>query len=127
MASVRLIYKLALAQIFESPGGDEDFETYSPLLLNTLLEEALPYENMIRKSDGRPLLLELPEITVVDDTNIDMDGRICKIALPYGLASVLLADDESRKAESILKRNMFIEALESAAPAVDTDVRGWDD
>lgn len=126
MTSVSLVYKLALAQIFEAPGGDADFDAFSPLILNTLLLEALPYENAIRRVQGRGEVRELPEITQIDDTAIDMDDRITRIALPYGLAAVLLMDDESRKSEGLIKRNQFIAALEEAAPMGFEAVRGWE-
>lgn len=126
MTSVSVVYRLALAQIFETPGGDADFDSFAPLVLNTLLCEALPYENAIRRAAGREELRELPEIEQITDARIDMDDRITRAALPYGLASVLLADDEARKAESVMKRNQFIAALEDAAPVALEPVRGWE-
>lgn len=118
MTTVRHIYTLALARIFENPGSDQDFDTYSPALLEQLLMEALPYENQIRRFYGREPVESVPEITAIDETAIDWDDRITHIALPYGLAGILLSDDESRKAESVMNRNEFIAALEEAAPAI---------
>lgn len=118
MATVRKIYALALAKIFETKGNDSDYDTYSPLLLESLLLETMPYENQIRRQAGKPLVEKAPEIDAIDDTEIDWDDRITKIALPYGLASMLLSDDESRKAEYVMNRNEFVTALEEAAPAV---------
>ena len=51
MATVRKIFDLAAAILFTSKGGDTDYDTYSPLLLERLLIEALPYENAIRAAD----------------------------------------------------------------------------
>lgn len=116
--TIKGIYVRALAKVFEQQGGDPDFDQYSPLLLDGLLVEALPYENQIRRQKGLPLVDRAPEIIAIDDTEIDWDDRITRIALPYGLASVLLGDDESRKAESVIARNEFVQALEEAAPAV---------
>ena len=118
MATVRKIFDLAAAILFTSKGGDTDYDTYSPLLLERLLIEALPYENAIRAADGREELASAPEINAIDDTVIDWDDRITRVALPWGLAAALLFDDENRKAESVMFRNEFVSALEDAAPAV---------
>lgn len=116
--TVRDIYRRALAKVFEKQGNDPDFDAYSPLLLDGLLMEALPYENQIRRQQGRPVLESAPVVEAIDETEIPYDDRITRIALPYGLASVLLGDDESRKAESVIARNEFVQALQDAAPAV---------
>lgn len=123
--TIQEIYTLALARIFESPGSDADFDTYSPALLEQLLQEALPYENQIRRQAGRPLLDSAPRVPQIDDTELDWDDRITRIALPYGLAGILLSDDESRKSESVMNRNEFITALEEAAPAVFETESDW--
>lgn len=84
MATVRKIFDLAAAILFTSKGGDTDYDTYSPLLLERLLIEALPYENAIRAADGREELASAPEINAIDDTVIDWDDRITRGALPHG-------------------------------------------
>ena len=113
MATVRKIFDLAAAILFTSKGGDTDYDTYSPLLLERLLIEALPYENAIRAADGREELASAPEINA-----IDWDDRITRGALPHGLASALMIDEEDKQAQMVLERNYFVEALEEAAPAV---------
>lgn len=123
--TIRRIYELALARVMESPGNDEDYDNYSPALLDTLFMEALPYENQIRKHKGLPTLDTAPEVRQIDETVLDWDDRITRIALPYGLSAVILADDESRKAESVLARNEFVTALETAAPGIEDSAEGW--
>lgn len=118
MTTVKRIYELALAKIFEAPGNDEDFDAYSPAILDALLLEALPYENQIRENAGRERLEIAPEIAAIDSTPLDWDDRICRVALPYGLASVLLSDDQSTMAQSVMLRNEFLAQLEQIAPAV---------
>lgn len=118
MATVRKIFDLAAASLFTSKGGDTDYDTYSPFLLERLLIEALPYENAIRAADGREELASAPEINAIDDTVIDWDDRITRGALPHGLASALMIDEEDKQAQMVLERNYFVEALEEAAPAV---------
>lgn len=116
--TIKRIYTLALAKIIEAPGTDVDFDSYSPTLLDSLLVEALPYENAIRAQRGDAELTSAPEITTIDSTVLDWDDRITRVALPWGLAAALLFDDENRKAESVMFRNEFVSALEDAAPAV---------
>lgn len=116
--TIKRIYTLALAKIIEAPGTDVDFDSYSPTLLDSLLVEALPYENAIRAQRGDAELTSAPEITAIDSTALDWDDRITRVALPWGLAAALLFDDENRKAESVMFRNEFVSELEDAAPAV---------
>lgn len=116
--TIKRIYTLALAKIIEAPGTDVDFDSYSPTLLDSLLVEAMPYENAIRAQRGDEELTSAPEITAIDSTALDWDDRITRVALPWGLAAALLFDDENRKAESVMFRNEFVSALEDAAPAV---------
>ena len=118
MATVRKIFDLAAAILFTSKGGDTDYDTYSPLLLERLLIEALPYENAIRAQRGDEELTSAPEITTIDSTVLDWDDRITRGALPHGLASALMIDEEDKQAQMVLERNYFVEALEEAAPAV---------
>lgn len=116
--TIKRIYTLALAKIIEAPGTDVDFDSYSPTLLDSLLVEALPYENAIRAQRGDEELTSAPEITTIDSTVLDWDDRITRVALPWGLAAALLFDDENRKAESVMFRSEFVSALEYVAPAV---------
>ena len=118
MATVRRIFDLAAAIIFEQYGGDTDFDKYSPMLLEQLLVEAMPYENMIRRQAGKPLVELVPELTAIDDTEIDWDDRITRDALPSGLASRLMLDSPDKKAEMVIEYNRFVGALEDAAPAI---------
>ena len=119
MATTQKIFNLAAAILFESKGGDADFAKYAPLFLEQLLMEALPYENQIREYQGRERLETAPEVTAIDDqTEIDWDDRITRGALPHGLASKFMGDDNNKKAEAVIEYNKFLQALEEAAPAI---------
>lgn len=118
MATVRKIFDLAAAIVFEQFGGDADFDQYAPAFLERLLQEALPYENMIREQQGRARLTAAPEVGAIDGTEIDWDDRITKNALVHGLAACLMGDDNNKKAESLIEYNRFVQALDEAAPAV---------
>ncbi|MFR3787393.1 MAG: hypothetical protein ACLTWR_08900 [Agathobaculum desmolans] len=118
MATIRKIYDLAAAILFSSQGTDADFDKYAPLFLERLLMEALPYENMIRAQRGEPCLQIAPEVTAIDETEIDWDDRITRSALPHGLVSCFMADEADKKAEMVMEYNKFVQALEEAAPAL---------
>lgn len=118
MATIRKIYDLAAAILFSSQGTDADFDKYAPLFLERLLMEALPYENMIRAQRGEPCLQIAPEVTAIDETEIDWDDRITRSALPHGLVSCFMADEVDKKAEMVMEYNKFVQALEEAAPAL---------
>lgn len=122
MATVRKIFDLATAKIFEEKGSDIDYDKYAPALLEGLLVEALPYENRVRRAAGKPELDTAPEVGAIDETAIDWDDRIARVALPYGLAAALLFDDENHKAEMVMMRNEFVAALDEIAPAVFEDI-----
>lgn len=119
MATTQKIFNLAAAILFETKGGDTDFDNYAPLFLEQLLMEALPYENQIREYQGRERLETAPEVNSIDDqTEIDWDDRITRGALPHGLASKFMGDDNNKKAEAVIEYNKFLQALEEAAPAI---------
>ena len=123
--TVERIYEIACHGVFTAADDDEDFKSYSPAFLSSCMIEALPYENMIRRAEGRELLRadEIPDLTEIDETEIDLfDARIVRLALPYGLKAYLLEDDGSRKAEAVMYRNRFIETLGDIAPAVFEDL-----
>ena len=124
MATVRKMFDLAAAIVFTKYGEDTDFDYYSPLFLENLLVKALPYENQIRVQRGAAQIARAPEIGAIDETEIDWDDRITRDAIPHGLASMLMGDDNNKKAESVIEYNKFIEALAEAAPAI---MEGGDD
>lgn len=118
MATYRKIFDLALAKMFERKGTDSDYDEYAAPILEGLLIEALPYENMIRRQKGVAVVEAAPEVDAVDETVLDWDDRITRNALPWGLASGLLAMDEIYQPQAAQFRNNFVDALSEAAPAV---------
>lgn len=119
MATTKKIFDLAAAILFEKKGGDADFDYYAPMFIEQLLMEALPYENQIREQQGRERLLTAPEVTAIDDqTEIDWDDRITRGALPHGLVSKFMGDDNNKKSEAVIEYNKFLQTLEEAAPAI---------
>ncbi len=107
------IYKSAAALMFELPGQDKAFETMFPELLNSLLVEALPYENSSRKSRGLKTIETAPVIATLED-DVDYSDEICRVALPYGVAAYFSQDDGEGH-NALMYRERFVDALSDAA------------
>ncbi|MBQ7119619.1 MAG: hypothetical protein IJO09_05345 [Oscillospiraceae bacterium] len=107
------IYKRACTLMFEEAGEDSSFYENFVGILNPLICEALPYENSVRRSEGRKELVTPPEVKLMNDM-VDMCGEICNIALPYGVAACFCRDD-GELYDSETYRNRFIDALHTAA------------
>ena len=117
--TIKRIYTLALAKIIEAPGTDVDFDSYSPTLLDSLLVEALPYENAIRAQRGDEELTSAPG----DHDDRQHGARLGRPDHARGAAvgtccGTAAQQWPTRKAESVMFRNEFVSALEDAAPAV---------
>lgn len=109
------IFAKAVAYLSQSPEESEDLAQFTPHWLDLLVMEALPYENTRRRYLADPLLPELdtaPTITGLD-TDIPFGDEICRVALPYGLASQFFIDDaEDYRAQDFRAR--FIAALQDS-------------
>ena len=103
--TVRDIYRASLSILFEQEDNDPDFKRSFPFFLSKLLMEILPYENQVRRFQKREALSpeDVPVITEIDDTTLPYDERFLRIAVPDGIAGLFMADDDSKKAESVLQ------------------------
>lgn len=99
--------------MFEHEGEDKAFLGGFTDILNALICEALPYENSVRESRGKQLLITAPEVSDIND-EVDMCGDICSIALPYGVAAYFSQDD-GESYNAAMYRERFINALTEAA------------
>ena len=112
------IYELALSYVFERKRQDKDYLDFFPLFLNTVMQEALAYENIIRRMSGNTPLAVAPRITANDmEAELDFSESLCRVALPYGVAAFYCQDDgDNYRAADY--RNRFIIALSDAVTAV---------
>ena len=106
------IFKRASAYIYEQPGDAEDSQQFAVDFLNVLLIEALPYENSIRRYEGKEELAEAPQIMSLDE-DIPYHAAITGLAFPYGLASPLFEEDLDNY-RGQMYRNRYIQALYDA-------------
>ena len=108
------VYELALSYVFERKNQDADYKEFFPMFINTVMQEALTYENMIRRKTGKVALSVAPKITEADmEKELDFSESLCRVALPYGVASFYYQDEgDNYRAQDY--RNRFIGALEDA-------------
>lgn len=122
--TVRQIYQLALSILFEEEDSDPDFQRSFPFFLSKSLMQVLPYENQVRKFQGKAQMEpeDVPVITEIDETTLPFDERFLRTAIPDGIAGLFMADDDSKKAESVMQYNKFVAQCEEIAPAVFEDL-----
>ena len=111
------VYKLACAIMFEKTGLDPDFQTFFPGLATMLLQEALPYENALRRFEGKDELAAAPKVTAETmDQPIDYHEVLLRVAMPYGLAADFYRDDENYAVMDDF-RGRFVTALTDSIKA----------
>ncbi len=78
------------------------------------MQEALPYENMIRRKSGKVARALAPRITSEQmSEEVDFSEELCRVALPYGVAAYYWQDEgDSYRAADYRQR--FIIALGEA-------------
>lgn len=98
----------------------KEYKLRSASLLNSILDRAFPYSDNYREAleaagGKRPIC---PKITAMED-EIELDERVCTGALPYGLAGLLLLEEDPSRADFLWQT--FLEQLElcrQSLPAV---------
>ncbi len=107
------IYALSLSFLSEKPQKN-DLRDFILPWLNLLLQEALPYENQRRRGLGEAKLVVAPVITAWEQ-EVPYGADLVGVALPYGLASLLFQDDDNDY-RALMYRNLYLSALDDAAP-----------
>ena len=108
------IFKTACAFLATQMEDNTELEPIALAWLNSLLAEALPYENAHRTERKLPLLAGAPLLTGFAEV-IPYCEDIMRIALPFGLAAYLFMEDESFGMAAEF-RNRYLSALYEAAP-----------
>ena len=112
------VYEIALSLVFERKREDADYLQFFPNFVSLVMQEALAYENIIRRKSGRETLSVAPLITSADmESELDFSEALCRSALPYGVAAFYCQDDgDNYRAADY--RNRFITALSDAVGGV---------
>lgn len=119
----------------ESTGSTEtadtkEYRVRTPSLLNSILDRAYPASDNypqgvcdIRKAADRKRPI-CPKVTAMDD-EIQLDERICTGILPYGLAGLLLTEENPVLANFFWQT--FLEQLEEAKRGVPSGIESVED
>lgn len=131
MTTVQTVFDIAIRLMDaqnESTGSTETADTKeyrlrTPSLLNSILDRAYPASDNYPQSAGgvRPIC---PKVTAMTD-EIDLDERICTGILPYGLAGLLLTE-ENRVLSNFFWQT-FLEQLEEAKRGVPSGIDSVED
>lgn len=90
------LFALSAGYLSQTLTDSDDIAEFVPGWLNVLLAEALPTENHLRALEGVPALTQAPQFTKETmDEEIPYSDLIVEVALPYGLASDMLRDDDN--------------------------------
>lgn len=118
MSTVQDVFDIAIRLMDaqnESTGSTDTADTKeyrlrTPSLLNSILDRAYPAsDNWPEAEDGkRPVCPKIAEMT----DEIDLDERICTGLLPYGLAGLLLTEENPTLSNFFWQT--FLEQLEEA-------------
>lgn len=111
------IFDTAAGWMAQTRTDSDDLAPFVPGMLNVLLEEALPYENALRRFEGKDELAAAPKVTAETmDQPIDYHEVLLQIALPYGLAADFYRDDENYAVMDDF-RGRFVTALTESIKA----------
>ena len=114
------VYKRTLALMFEGEGETRASHDNFCNILSAVAAESLPYENSIRRSEGREEIKTAPVITDMED-ELPMSDEICSVALPFGVAAYFYQDD-GENYNSSMYRERFVNALYEAKKVFFTDI-----
>ena len=105
----------------------KEYELRTPSLLNSILDRAYPASDTYAAaqeeagSGKRPVC---PKVSGMTDT-VNMDERICTGVLPYGLAGLLLTEENPTLAEFFWQT--FLEQLDAAMKGLPSEIGGIED
>lgn len=131
MTTVQTVFDIAIHLMDaqnESTGSTEtadtkEYQLRTPSLLNSVLDRAYPAsDNWPEATDRkRPIC---PKISAMTD-EIELDERICTGVLPYGLAGLLLTEENPVLANFFWQT--FLEQLEEAKRGVPAEIDSVED
>ena len=108
------IYGAALALMAESRDKAKGYQDKVVPLTNLLLATAYPAEQALRRARGHPPLAALPRIAT-EGEELPYREELLAGALPYGLAGMLVMDDDPGKANYF--NAVYDAALAALSPA----------
>lgn len=95
--TVRDVYESALSLLGEFPEQESDEEKKALSLLNTLLADCFDVNNTLRVYGEKEILRDIPYKEGLEDT-LEYEESLCRDALPYGLAALIILEDDANRA-----------------------------
>ncbi|MBQ4160534.1 MAG: hypothetical protein IJD83_06335 [Clostridia bacterium] len=97
--TVQELYEAALALLSEQVQRAKSYNIFKIPIVNQIIAECFDINNGIRASEGLTpyTLAEMPMMKKEEDV-IPYDIRLLRICMPYGVASLLVIDDDKSKA-----------------------------
>lgn len=101
----------------------KEYELRTPGLVNTMLNDVYPVSDTCagREDGKRPFL---PEISAMEDT-LDLDAYCCMSILPFGLAGLLLTEEDPTRADFFWQT--YQERLQKARASMPASVEPIED
>lgn len=102
----------------------KEYRLRTPSLLNSILDRAYPASGTYPREasgEGRPVC---PKVSAMEDP-VALDGRLCTGVLPYGLAGLLLAEENPTLGSFFWQT--FLEQLEEARRELEARFSGVED
>lgn len=126
MATVQDVFDMAMHLMDaqnESTGATQttdthEYELRTPNILNTLLDQVYPYSDTYPDLSGATTRPSLVSVTSLDDY-LDLDDYICRNCLPYGLAGLLLTEENPTQANFFWQT--YLENLNQARSRLPSD------
>ncbi len=108
-----------------SEDSAEDYEAFAIPLINVLLAETFEVNNGLRIFNGKEPAASLQLVTNLTDT-LEVEDILASSALPYGLASKLLFDDDDMNRMGYMTNQYAnaVNALAKCNPKPIVDVYG---
>lgn len=96
--TVENLYESALALLSEEKQRVKDYPKFKIALTNQVLAECFDTNNVLRETDGLAVIPKNEMPYVHNDTDIiPYDIRLIRECMPYGLAALLVMDDDKEK------------------------------
>ena len=118
--TVQQLYEAALALLSEQVARAKTYNHFKIPIINQIIAECFDVNNDIRENEGlEPIpLSDMPMVETESDI-IPYDTRLLRIAMPYGVASLLVIDDDKSKASVFSEEYNQRKAMLSVAVAVE--------
>lgn len=116
----RECFQAALNLLGEREEDAAYYEQFAPGAINQLLADCLRENNAQRQSRGLEPLAAAPRLTALDE-ELEIDEAAARECFPYGLAALLVCDDDREKFNWLSTE--FAARMQYHCPAVQTEVK----